>query len=577
MKKLVLTLSLITSALCSQAQLVVEGISPAPIQGMYDFTYSYSPNLTASATSVGPWGADLATLSIQDTVVLVDDGTAADSLGCNPLVNDLTGKIALLYRGSCSFYSKALMAKNAGALAVIIINNQSGLITPSSSPSNDNTLIDIPVVIIKQEDGAAIRAQVDQGDVVMFLGNVSGFYADNLGIYNDYIQRARAYATPTLTAQASGEYVVPLGGYIINRGSADVTDATLSVNIDFNGSSIYSETSAPTAILAGDTAIVNLTEYTQANFPVGKYTVTYISSMGNTDMHQYDDTLYQEFEITDSIYSLVPTDNNGLPIATSHTRSGSADLTAFTPCIKYENSNASRLYAKGFYFSAKNDSASLDQEEFNIVCYQWDNDFDPQAATYGDNFTSLTEIANKIYNMEGDLQGVMTYVPFDQGISLDNDTKYLFCLTPTTNAEINLGFNDVIDYGLNNWNFSESVHPMRVTTTSDTWYSGFTTNAVPAFGILTDEIANIGIFENSAIEGTVYPNPANDAVNISINAEGDANLIVTDISGKVVMNNAISLLNGKSKVNIASLETGVYIFNVVLENGTSSQFSVVKK
>lgn len=577
MKKLVLTLSLITSAICSQAQLVVEGISPASIQGMYDFTYSYSPSLTASATSVGPWGADLATLAIQDTVILVDDGTAADSLGCNPLVNDLTGKIALLYRGSCSFYSKALMAKNAGALAVIIINNTTGLITPSSSPSNDNTLIDIPVVIIEQAAGAAIRAQVDQGDVVMFLGNVSGFYADNLGIYNDFIQRARAYAIPTLTAQASGENVVPLGGYIINRGSADVTDATLSVNIDFNGSSIYSETSAPTAILAGDTAIINLTEYTQANFPVGKYTVTYTTSMGNADMHQSDDELSQEFEITDDIYSLVPTDNNSLPIATSHTRSGSADLTAFTPCIKYENSNASRLYAKGFYFSAKNDSATLDQEEFNIVCYQWDNVYDPQAASFGDNFTSLTEIANKIYNMEGDLQGVMTYVPFDVGISLDNDTKYLFCLTPTTNSEINLGFNDVIDYGLNNWNLSESVHPMRITTTSDTWYSGFSTNLVPAFGILTDEIASIGIFENSAIEGTVYPNPANDAVNISINAEGDAKLIVTDISGKVVMNNAISLLNGKSKVNIASLETGVYIFNVVLENGTSSQFSVVKK
>lgn len=578
MKKLVLTLSLITSALCSQAQLVVEGISPAPIQGMYDFNYASNPAISTSATSVGPWGADLSLVAIQDTLVLVDDGTAADSLGCNALVNDLTGKIAILYRGSCSFYSKALMAKNAGALAVIIINNTTGLINPASNPANDNTLIDIPVVIIRQDDGAAIRAQMEQGPVVMFLGNMSGFYADNLGIYNEYISRARAYATPTITAQAQAEYAVPMGGYIINRGSADVTDAVLTVNVDFNGSSIHTETSGLTSILAGDTAIVNLTDFTQATYPVGKYTVTYTVSMGNTDMHVYDDVLTQEFEIVDDIYSLVPTDDNGLPVATTHTRSGSAGLTAFTTCIKYENSNANRLYAKGMYFSAKNDSATLNQEEFSLVVYQWDDVFDNQAAAYADNFTSLTEVVTKIYYMEGDLQGVMTYVPFDEGVQLYNDTKYLFCVTPTTNPEINLGFNDVIDYSLNNWNLNESIHPMHVEATSlDTWYGGFTSNDVPAIGILTDEIASIGIGENVAIEGLVYPNPANDGVTIAINAEGNAKLHVTDITGKVVMKNDINLLNGNAKVNIGSLESGIYIFNVVLANGTSSQFSVVKK
>lgn len=569
MKKLVLTFSLVASAFYSQSQIVVEGISPAPIQGMYDFTYTSNP----ANSSI--WGGDLSVAQIQDTLMIVDDGTAGDSLGCNALVNDLTGKIAVIYRGSCNFYNKCLNAQNAGALAVIVINNQSGMITMSSSTTP--SLVTIPCVLISQADGAAIRAQMDQGDVVMFLGNLTGFYADNLGIYNDYVSRPRAYGTPTLTAQAQSEYAVPLGGYIFNRGSADVTDAVLSVNIDYNGSSIYTDVSAPTAILAGDTANVPLTDFSQTSYPVGKYTITYTLSMTNADMHTFDDELVQEFEITDDLYTLVPTDVNGLPAATSHTRSGSTGLTAFTPCIKYENSHANRIYAKGFYFSAKNDSATLDQEEFNIICYQWDNVFDPQAASFGDNFTSLTEIANKIYNMEGDNQGVMTYVPFDQGIQLDNDTKYLFCLTPTTNVEINLGFNNVIDYGLNNWNLSESVHPMRVTTTADTWYSGFTSNLVPAFGLLTDDIASIGIFENSEIQGSVYPNPANDAVNVSINAEGDAKLIVTDISGKVVMNNEISLLNGKSKVNIASLETGVYIFNVVLPNGTSSQFSVVKK
>ena len=43
------------------------------------------------------------------------------------------------------------------------------------------------------------------------------------------------------------------------------------------------------------------------------------------------------------------------------------------------------------------------------------------------------------------------------------------------------------------------------------------------------------------------------------------------------MVNSINLVNGKSDVNIAGLEAGIYVFNVVLENGKSAQFNLVKK
>jgi hypothetical protein len=43
------------------------------------------------------------------------------------------------------------------------------------------------------------------------------------------------------------------------------------------------------------------------------------------------------------------------------------------------------------------------------------------------------------------------------------------------------------------------------------------------------------------------------------------------------MTNSINLVGGKSDVNIASLESGMYIFNVTLENGKTAQFNVVKK
>ena len=569
MKKLVLTLSLITGAIWSQAQIVVNGVSPSSIQGSYEFTYTSNP------TNTNIWGGDMTVAAVQAPLMIVDDGTAADSLGCGTLVNDLTGKIAVIYRGSCSFYSKCLNAQTAGALAVIVINNTGGLITMSSTITP--SLVTIPAVCISQEDGAAIRAVMDQEEVTMFIGNLTGFYTDNVGMYNDYAGRARSYATPALTAAAQAEFSLPLTAYLFNRGSLDATNAMISVDVSFNGSSIHTDASTPTTIPAGDTINVQLADFSQASYPVGKYTVTYTATMDNTDLNPSDNVMVQEFEITDGMYSLAPLDVNGLPIATTHTRSGTTGLTAFTPCIKYENSHANRIDVQGMYFSAKLDTVSLDQEEFNLVAYQWDDVFDPAATTYADNFTQLTEIANVIYNISGDPQGVMQYVPFSAPVLLDNDTKYLFCVTPTTNPNINIGFNNVIDYGLNNFNFSESVHPMQVTAASVSWYSGFTSNLVPAIGLLTADVNSIGIFENSEIEGSVYPNPANDAVVVSINATGNAKLIVTDITGKVVMNNEISLANGKSNVNIASLNSGMYIFNIVLENGTSSQVSVVKK
>jgi hypothetical protein len=74
-----------------------------------------------------------------------------------------------------------------------------------------------------------------------------------------------------------------------------------------------------------------------------------------------------------------------------------------------------------------------------------------------------------------------------------------------------------------------------------------------------------------------YPNPATENVTISLEGEGVASLRVTDISGKVVANQSINLINGKADVSINNLESGVYIFNVVLENGKTAQFNVVKR
>ena len=137
----------------SNAQIAVYVVEPQSLSGSLDFTWGDPPT----------WGtADLndPAESVQDTILLVDDGTAEDSLGCNPLVNDLTGKIAVVYRGDCQFGTKALNAQNAGAVGVIIINHTGAAVGMNGGTDGPN--VTIPVVMISEDDGAFLRAGMDQ-------------------------------------------------------------------------------------------------------------------------------------------------------------------------------------------------------------------------------------------------------------------------------------------------------------------------------------------------------------------------------------------------------------------------------
>ena len=74
-----------------------------------------------------------------------------------------------------------------------------------------------------------------------------------------------------------------------------------------------------------------------------------------------------------------------------------------------------------------------------------------------------------------------------------------------------------------------------------------------------------------------YPNPTANNIDLTIDGEGAANVVVTDIAGKIVSTRAINLVNGTSNYSLEGLTNGMYIFNVTLENGKTAQFNVVKK
>lgn len=115
------------------------------------------------------FGGVIDTIGVTGELVLVDDGTINSTEGCNALVNDLTGKIAVIDRGSCEFGVKCLNAQNAGAIAVIVCNNQPGLVNMAAGAVGNQ--VTIPAIFIDQTDGQTIRATLQNGPINATIKN----------------------------------------------------------------------------------------------------------------------------------------------------------------------------------------------------------------------------------------------------------------------------------------------------------------------------------------------------------------------------------------------------------------------
>ncbi len=116
-----------------------------------------------SEIGTATFGADVAAdmVDITAEVIVVNDGvTGSGSVtdGCTEILNDITGKVALIDRGVCEFGAKALNAENAGAVAVIICNFEDSTIGMAPGAVGDQ--VTIPVISLKSSDCNLFKASL---------------------------------------------------------------------------------------------------------------------------------------------------------------------------------------------------------------------------------------------------------------------------------------------------------------------------------------------------------------------------------------------------------------------------------
>ena len=216
-KYYLLTLLFVFSAVV-QSQIIVE-ITQSPndpsLLGIIDAQWA---DPTSSGWPLTPDMTD-ANNAIEAELMFVDDdtddgvidanGNPTNEDGCEPVTNDLTGKIAVCYRSFCWHDLKAYYAQQAGAIGVIIINRDPGTFGMGGTTYANN--ITIPVMSIGSEEGDLLKAEIANGGVVAFIGTKVGLHPNDMATSKADVVMAESSANPYVLSQNGSELNLDLG------------------------------------------------------------------------------------------------------------------------------------------------------------------------------------------------------------------------------------------------------------------------------------------------------------------------------------------------------------------------------
>lgn len=140
--------------------------------------YLWSPSKTSLSLSANPPDQDFPVgqamfgprkYNVQAPLVLVDDGSDEPTLGCAAPVNDVSGKIVLIDRGTCEFEVKANNVQAAGAVGVVFPDSLANM--EEYPPGADPDTVDptIPAQGLSKADGQVLKDALENGPVTAHM------------------------------------------------------------------------------------------------------------------------------------------------------------------------------------------------------------------------------------------------------------------------------------------------------------------------------------------------------------------------------------------------------------------------
>ncbi len=548
-----------------RAQVACDVLSPVELHANLQHTWA-EPN-------AGSWSTPdmlLPANRVVGDVALALDASNSDSLCCEPIANAsaIAGKIALLYRGTCDYSLKAKYCQDAGAIAVVIINNIAGAPAEMGAGSLGQQ-VNIPVFQITDADGASLREALEAGTIItMLLGNKNGFYAADLGLAKEGVLMPPSLAHPRLLAAAAGEYGVQLGAWVHNYGTSAMTGVALNASVQQGGSSIFDDTSNPFDLAPGDSLFVTLGDLPAGAYS-GRYTLTYSVASVEADEHLPDNSRSVAFEF-DDVYALAPLDaTTGIPISTIGIQPATPS-GEYESCVHFRDAHASRVAITGVdRYVSINAPAILQSELVFTRVYMWLDDFTGLSDPNFD-IATLVEVHAEKHVLETTTNQVQQYFPFSEPVVLEDNVRYLIC-TSAFNPGIFFGYNEDVHYGTNEDVYDQPTTPNRNGTN---WFVGFTGRPVASLGARMIDANTIGFEEHGVAELAAYPNPGAGLFHVQLDHSGTTLITIADATGRVVRTERTS--GDRLTVDLRDHASGVYVLTVESQKGRAVARLVVE-
>lgn len=486
---------------------------------------------------------------------------------CDSILNaaDLNGNIALVRRGTCNFNIKAKFVQDAGAIAMIMIDNVPN--TPPANMTGTDATITIPVCRITLEDGTALVTDLKASKPIQAC-----LLAPS-AVYNDVYGNRYFNTTP----KSQGDSLYPLIT-ITNRGLDTIKNAEF-----------FAEYTAPSGKKTIVSSGKNNIEPTAAGF-INLFALDgyYPTELGVHNVKFYsknwrDDTLRTQTVVSDFTFA----NDNGSLTGTGTARTPATFATQFKKyshvSYYYTNKDTKATFAT---FGIVN-AAQMKNRDFKVSIWESsDEKLDAIASTV----SSVDVIAEfpigdeVIYKMQGNEKSLITVPLTDgnsKGIQLEKDKVYVLAVeydgsayTDSIVPQYTLGRNFPIRWP------GVSIFGTGLMSGDRYFTGGWNTTEDPVGRLHLDNF--VGTEQLAALtedEVSVFPNPTNGLVNLSLKLKATpkkVDLGIMDFNGKLIEVISINQQEGIIPVNISHYPAGTYFFTVKTDKAFTTE-KVIKQ
>ncbi len=504
-------------------------------------------------------------------------GNQTDSLVCDSMASDLTGKIALISRGDCEFGLKALRAQEAGAIGVIIVNrlllgevDGTAVGGPIGMGGGANgAQVHIPTVSLSKEDGIIIGEKLNAGIPVTAFFEVRSFSSP---------RTAYCYQTPLPAVKPLED----ISAVYINIDPL-ITIPSVTVNAEITNPAGATTTISQTIANVAPLSVIKVDfDDTYTPNAVGNYNVKFTNSLT-------PDELESDFIISDYTYAIdngdiVPNTNGTLePNDTTFTnvyggnffvgnvyRTGAAAVTATH--ASFMISNPDELY-----------TGQDAGDKFTIRIYNADPDGNgsvPYPAAFpsylglNESGGPLIPIATTEYILKDTDQGFQFFTAeFPSPVTLAPNKIYLL-MVEYNGLEAGVGIPPKYAFG-GTERFAGEVGSMVFVDSLLT--DGFGVNYIVRLHLQGFISGTDNPLEDQKI--SLSPNPASKSVNL----EFDLNQVATevevltfDFTGRLVGSRSLeNVQKGRYPFDVSKLPNGTYFMSVNTPEGFRSKKFVV--